>query len=52
MKVLFIINPGSGNKENNNITTLITDICAFNGFEYLIHTMEGKDQEMAIKKNR
>lgn len=49
-KVLFVINPGSGNRGNSNIEALITDLCEYNGFEYLIHTMDGTDQLTAIGK--
>lgn len=49
-KVLFVINPGSGNRENSNIEALITDLCEYNCFEYLIHIMDGMDQLTAIGK--
>lgn len=49
MKVLFVINPRSGNLTSQNMDSLIQDQAHKLDFEYLIYRMSGPDEEDNIR---
>src|SRR5690242_16436623 len=49
-KVLFVINPKSGKREESNLTHLIANQAKKSGFEFQLYIMTGKDDQANISQ--
>lgn len=47
-RVLFVVNPKSGQREENNLTHLIGGQAKISGFKYQLYTMSGEDDQENI----
>lgn len=50
LRVLFIINPRSGNREGGRLEVLISEESREQGFEYLIYRLQSSNEEKSIRK--
>jgi diacylglycerol kinase family enzyme len=50
LKVLFVINPRSGNRASDNLEMIISEQSRAQDFEFLIYRLESNDEEGRIKK--
>ena len=48
-KVLFVVNPRSGNREGGRLELVISEESRKQGFEYLIYRIQSSDEEQNIK---
>lgn len=51
MKILFVINPGSGTREENNLEELIKEQAGISGFHYQLYYMKSGNVIKEISKN-
>ena len=49
LKVLFVINPRSGNRVSDNLELIISEQSRIQGFNFLIYRLESNDEESRIK---
>lgn len=49
-KVLFVVNPRSGNREGGRLELAISEESRNQGFEYLIYRLQSNDEEKSIKQ--